>query len=151
MTGKCGNPNIRHDSTITLLTVQPKTCWEVMCISNTEYPTKKCLLGLLGWKRENMKMFYETMCYFLKRWKQINLRNAKGKGKGTGIQQDKQLQLLLPLHWHSIPPLSGDAGTVWSGVGGTVCKPSEVRHVFSPSFGPRPSCFSPLAVSHTHH
>lgn len=74
------------------------------------------------------------MCYFLEKWKQIKLRkwerNVQDKGKGTVNQEDKQLQLLLPLHWHSIHPLSGDAGTVRSGVGGTVCKPSEVRRVF---------------------
>lgn len=58
----------------------------------------------------------------------------QGEGKGTMIQEGKQLQLLLPLHWHSIHPLSGDAGTVRSGVGGTVCKPRDVCHVFPPNW-----------------
>lgn len=52
-------------------------------------------------------------------WHEKTVKKAKNGRKN----RDKQLQQLLPLHWHSTRSLSGNVGTAWSGEGRTVCKP----------------------------
>lgn len=69
------------------------------------------------------------MGYFLKRWKQIKRVTKKEQGfSKINNWNCCFLSTRIP------STLSGDTRTVWSGVGGTVCKPSEVWHVFPSSW-----------------
>ncbi len=63
----------------------------------------------------------------MKRNKTLKMLRIRGKEQGFSKINSCNCCFLCT----GIPStLLGDAGTVWSGVGGTVCKPSEVQHVF---------------------
>ncbi len=63
----------------------------------------------------------------MKRNKTLKMLRVRGKEQGFSKINSCNCCFLCT----GIPStLLGDAGTVWSGVSGTVCKPSEVRHVF---------------------
>lgn len=63
----------------------------------------------------------------IKRNKTLKMLRVRGKEQGFSKINSCNCCFLCT----SIPStLMGDAGTVWSGVGGTMCKPSEVLHVF---------------------